>query len=79
MSRLNFLLLFTIIGMILLAIGVLFNTSVYNNNNYIPSDSLENWDSLIYVTKHYDTVYFKWLKSKDYDMIFYIDDVKQKP
>ena len=79
MSRLNFLLFLTIIGMILLAIGILFNISVYNNNNYIPSDSLKNWDSLIYVTKHYDTIHFKWLKPEDCDMIFYIDDVKQEP
>ena len=46
--------------------------------DYAPPDS-ENWDSLVYVTKHYDTVYFKWLRPEDCDIIFYIDNVKQKP
>ena len=25
-----------------------------------PLDSSEKWDSLVYVTKHYDTIKFKW-------------------
>ena len=46
--------------------------------NYALPDS-ENWDSLVYVTKHYDTVCFRWLRPEDYGVTFYINDVKQEP
>ena len=40
-----------------------------------PLNSSEKWDSLVYVTKHYDTVCFRWLRPEDCDIIFYIDNV----
>ena len=59
-----------------LLIIILFETP---EKKYVSSDLSENWDSLIYVTKHYDTIHFKWLKPEDCNMTFYINNVKQEP